>query len=48
VERMNVEEQLLASKMEAEKAVTAKTTFLATMSHEIRFFYNITIFIFNC
>jgi len=35
-ERKNVEEQLIASRMEAEKAAYAKSNFLATMSHEIR------------
>lgn len=35
-ERHRVEEQLIASKLEAEKAVQAKASFLATMSHEIR------------
>lgn len=35
-ERMNVEEQLIASKLDAERSANAKSSFLATMSHEIR------------
>lgn len=35
-ERKSIEEQLIASRMEAEKAAHAKSSFLATMSHEIR------------
>lgn len=36
-ERQTVEEKLIESKLEAEKAYHAKSAFLATMSHEIRF-----------
>lgn len=38
-ERKCVEEELISSKMEAERAATAKSTFLATMSHEIRLLF---------
>lgn len=35
-ERRNIEEELIAAKMKAERAASAKAAFLATMSHEIR------------